>query len=86
MKVDTSEVVRRNGTTGLTVLSAALYMSSVADFLVNCHELQQEWFHCHQDVLDMKKTTDAISGIASKESVRVALLQTLGEDGVISLR
>ena len=29
----------------------------------------------------MKKTTDAISGIASKESVRVALLQTLGEDG-----
>ena len=25
--------------------------SSVADFLVNCHELQQESFHCHQDVL-----------------------------------
>ena len=31
----------------------------------------------------MKKTTDAIAGIASKESVRVVLLQTLGEDGVI---
>ena len=31
----------------------------------------------------MKKTTNAISGIASKESVRVALLQTLGEDGAI---
>ena len=29
------------------------------------------------------KTTDAISGIASEESVRVTLLQTLGEDGVI---
>ena len=29
----------------------------------------------------MKKTTDAISGICRKESVRVALLQTLGEDG-----
>ena len=28
----------------------------------------------------MKTTTDAISGIASKESVQVALLQTLGED------
>ena len=27
---------------------AALYMS----FLVNCHELHQESFHCHQDVLD----------------------------------
>ena len=27
--------------------------------------------------------TDAISGIASKESVQVARLQTLGEDGVI---
>ena len=34
----------------------------------------------------MKKTTDAISGIASKESVRVALLQTHGEDGAILLR
>ena len=31
----------------------------------------------------MKKTTDAISGIASKESLQVALLQTLGEDGAI---
>ena len=31
---------------------AALYMSSVADFLVNYHELHQESFHCHQDVLD----------------------------------
>ena len=31
----------------------------------------------------MKKTTDAIAGIASEESVRVALFQTLGEDGVI---
>ena len=29
----------------------------------------------------MKKTTDAISGIARKESVQVALLQTHGEDG-----
>ena len=52
LKFDTSEVVWRNGTTGLSVLSAALYMSSVADFLVNCHELDQESFHCHQDVLD----------------------------------
>ena len=33
----------------------------------------------------MKKTTDAISGIARKESVRVALLQTHGEDGAILL-
>ena len=31
---------------------SALYMSSVADFTVNCHELHQESFHCHQDVLD----------------------------------
>ena len=31
----------------------------------------------------MKRTTDAIPGIASKESVRVALRQTLCEDGVI---
>ena len=31
----------------------------------------------------MKKTMDAIAGIARKESARVALLQTLGEDGVI---
>ena len=31
----------------------------------------------------MKKTKDAIAGIARKESARVALLQTLGEDGVI---
>ena len=30
----------------------ALYMSSVADFLVNGHELHQESFHYHQDVLD----------------------------------
>ena len=29
----------------------------------------------------MKKTTNAISGIARKESVRVAVLQTHGEDG-----
>ena len=27
--------------------------------------------------------TDAIAGIARKESARVALLQTLGEDGVM---
>ena len=27
----------------------ALCMSSVADFLVDCHELHQESFHCHQD-------------------------------------
>ena len=33
----------------------------------------------------MKKTTDAISGIARKESVRVALLQTHGEDDAILL-
>ena len=33
----------------------------------------------------MKKKTDAISGIARKESVRVALLQTHGEDGAILL-
>ena len=33
----------------------------------------------------MKKTTDAISGIVRKESVRVALLQTHGEDGAILL-
>ena len=33
----------------------------------------------------MKKTTDAISGIARKESVRVALLQTHGEDSAILL-
>ena len=33
----------------------------------------------------MKKTTAAISGIARKESVRVALLQTHGEDGAILL-
>ena len=26
----------------------ALYMSSVADFLVNCHERHQEALHCHQ--------------------------------------
>ena len=52
LQVDTSEVVWRIGTTGLPVLSAALYMSSVADFFVNCHELHQESFHCHQDVLD----------------------------------
>ena len=31
---------------------AALYMSPVADFLFNCHELHQKSFHCHQDVLD----------------------------------
>ena len=31
----------------------------------------------------MKKTTDAIFGIANKESVQVALLQTPGGDGVI---
>ena len=31
----------------------------------------------------MKKTMDAIAGISRKESVRVVLLQTLGEDGVI---
>ena len=31
----------------------------------------------------MKKTTDAISDTARKESVQIALLQTLGEDGVI---
>ena len=31
----------------------------------------------------MKETTDAISGIASKESVRVAPLQTFDKDGVI---
>ena len=29
----------------------------------------------------MKKTTDAISGLARKESVRVALVQTHGKDG-----
>ena len=33
----------------------------------------------------MNKTTDAISGIARKESVQVALLQTHGEDGAILL-
>ena len=33
-----------------------------------------------------KKTTDAISDIARKESVQVALLQTHGEDGAILLR
>ena len=33
----------------------------------------------------MKKTMDAIAGIARKESARVALLQTLGEDGAILL-
>ena len=52
---------------------------------MNFYELHQESFHCHQDVL-MKKTTDAISGIARKESVRVALLQTHGEDGAILLK
>ena len=31
----------------------------------------------------MKKTTDAISDTARKESVQVALLQTHGEDGAI---
>ena len=31
---------------------AALHMGSVADFLVNCHELHHESCHCHQDVLD----------------------------------
>ena len=31
----------------------------------------------------MKKMMDAIAGIARKESARVALLQILGEDGVI---
>ena len=31
----------------------------------------------------MKKMMDAIAGIASKESVRIVLLQTLGEDGAI---
>ena len=31
----------------------------------------------------MKKTMDAIAGIARKESAKVALLQTLGEDSVI---
>ena len=30
----------------------APYMSSVVDFLLICHELHQESFHCHQDVLD----------------------------------
>ena len=60
---------------------AALFMISVADFLVNCHELHQESFHCYQDVLD--EEMDAIAGIARKESTRVALLQTLGDDGVI---
>ena len=29
----------------------------------------------------MKRTTNAISGIARKESVRVALIQTHGKDG-----
>ena len=33
----------------------------------------------------MKKTTDAISDIAKKESVQIALLQTHGEDGAIWL-
>ena len=31
----------------------------------------------------MKKTTDVISGITRKDSVRVALLQTHGEDDAI---
>ena len=31
----------------------------------------------------MKKTTDAISGIARKDLARVALLHTIAEDGVI---
>ena len=30
----------------------ALHVSSVVDFLVNCHELLQESFHRHHDVLD----------------------------------
>ena len=33
----------------------------------------------------VKKTTDAISDVARKESVQVALLQTHGEDGAILL-
>ena len=33
----------------------------------------------------MKKTTDAISDTARKESVQVALLQTHNEDGVMLL-
>ena len=48
-----------------------------------------EFYELHQEsstatmMCWMKKTTDAISDTARKESVRVALLQTLGEDGAI---
>ena len=45
----TSEVLSKDGKQRvLPFYHVALHVSSFVDFLVNCHELHQESFHCHQ--------------------------------------
>ena len=74
-KVDTSEVVWRNGTTLFTWAQLRTFLFIVMSSTRNRSTVTKMCL--------MKKTMGAIAGIARKESARVALLQTLGEDGVI---
>ena len=82
LNVDTSEVVWRNGTTGLHVLSCcALHTwAHLWTFLLIITSSTRNRSTATK-MCWMKKTMDAIAGIARKESARVALLRTLGEDG-----
>ena len=84
LKVDTSEIYVKKRHNGVSPFYLLLFTCAQLRFdLVLIVMSSTKNRSTVSKMCWMKKTTDAIAGIVSKESVRVALLQTLGEDGVI---